>query len=583
MTLIEIITNLWEKLRKKRKIQLVLLLILMLFSGASEVIILLAIIPFLTAITNPQNLFENPFIKYIGVTYGITNPQDLMIPITVCFGIIALITSIVRLTNLWFNYRLSAAIGSDLSCEVYQRILYQPYKVHISRNSSEVIAAATSQIEATVGIIMLLMQMLTSIIVLIGIIGSLIVINTFVAIVAISVFFISYLLIAKGFKKRLQVNSKVILDQTRLKLKALQEGLGGIREVLLHGMQKFYISMYRTADYEKRIKEAQNQYIQIFPRFGIEGISMVLIAILTTVLIINQRNSSTNIIAVLGTLALGAQRLLPALQLTYGAWASVRGSSESVRDLINTLNQRRYNSNLDKLYFPINKLDEIEFRNVSFRYSQQTPYVLKNINLKIRKGDCIGLVGKTGSGKSTLIDILMGLLEPTSGDLLVNGININNSDNYELLAAWRLSISHVPQFIYLSDTTIKENIGFGLERHKIKMDKVVSSARNAQISNHIENLKEGYNTIVGERGVKLSGGQRQRIGIARSLYKEYSVLILDEATSALDSGTEEQVMQSIIDENKTIFMISHRLTTLRNCNKLFELESGTIKPYIQEI
>jgi ATP-binding cassette subfamily B protein len=221
-------------------------------------------------------------------------------------------------------------------------------------------------------------------------------------------------------------------------------------------------------------------------------------------------------------------------------------------------------------------IDKISFNQVSFRYSSSSPFVLKKINIEINKGEVIGFMGTTGSGKSTLLDILMGLMPPSIGELKIDGVKINDNN----CRSWQTHIAHVPQAIFLSDTTIAENIAFGVPYNKIDMKRVIEVSQKAQIAELIENMDQKYLTFVGERGIRLSGGQRQRIGIARALYKKADVIVFDEATSALDNETEKEVMNSIYQLGEvgelTIFIVAHRLTTLKNCNKIFELSRGKI-------
>jgi len=276
-------------------------------------------------------------------------------------------------------------------------------------------------------------------------------------------------------------------------------------------------------------------------------------------------------IPLLGGIALGAQRMLPMLQLAYQGWSSILGSQGSLIDILEFLDQNiSIQNNKEDIQFNEN----IVLKDISFRYKNDQKNVLNNINLEITKGSCIGFIGQTGSGKSTILDILMGLLVPTSGKLMVDGREIVTNN----LKSWHKNISHVPQDIFLSDTTIKENIAFGIPPHEINMVKVIKAASMAQLDDVINDLPEKYNTFVGERGVRLSGGQKQRIGIARALYKESKLMIFDEATSALDGDTEKEVMKSIesLDNNLTILIIAHRVSTLSVCNQIVEIKSGQI-------
>jgi ATP-binding cassette subfamily B protein len=288
----------------------------------------------------------------------------------------------------------------------------------------------------------------------------------------------------------------------------------------------------------------------------------------------NAPGGASQAIPLLGVLALSAQKILPIMQQSYQAWSSIQASYASLEDTLLLINQPLPHQYLKKETIKINFNHKIEFENVSFKYKTGSQNVLKNLTLCILKGERIGIVGATGSGKSTLIDILMALLEPSSGTLKVDGKAITNKN----VRGWQRRIAHVPQAIFLSDTTIAENIAFGINKEDIDFGRVRNSAAKAQLQDVIEKLPNQYNTPVGERGVRLSGGQRQRIGIARALYKNVDIFVFDEATSALDNKTEESVMKSIeaLGKEITVIMIAHRITTLKKCTKIIELSDGKI-------
>ena len=323
-----------------------------------------------------------------------------------------------------------------------------------------------------------------------------------------------------------------------------------------------------------RRAQARNKFIGGSPRYVMESAGMILISLLAYILI-QKGNGITEAIPILGTLALGAQRLLPVLQQGYSAWTEIRGGQAVLKDVMVLLDQQlpSYIGKAQKNNLNFN--ETIALNKVSFKYEEKSPWVLKDVDLSIKKGDCIGFIGTTGCGKSTMLDIIMGLLPPFNGYLTVDGeiIDFNNQNN------WFSHIAHVPQTVFLADCSIEKNIAFGESVHEINFDRVKGAAKKAQIHEAIESWPDKYQTIVGERGARLSGGQRQRIGIARAFYKQSSILILDEATSALDNKTEQHVMKEIIESRGvlTVLIIAHRLTTLKECTKIVELSNGQIK------
>jgi len=356
-------------------------------------------------------------------------------------------------------------------------------------------------------------------------------------------------------------------------MQTMQEGLGGIRDILLEQSQEVFESKYRCVDYEYRNAQVANNFIALAPRFLVEATGILLLALLT-LYFSAKPGGVIAAIPVLGAMAVGAQRLLPLLQQAYTAWSAFTGNRQVLIDVVELMRTPIVTSaSRDRSHPPVAFRESIAFDRVSFRYDNRG-YALRDIDLVIPKGARVGLVGETGSGKSTMLDILMGLLDPTSGAVRIDGQVLDDRNR----ANWQAQIAHVPQAIYLADSSIAVNIAFGESDDALDRARVGDAARRAHLHDFICSLPEGYETAVGERGVRLSGGQRQRIGIARALYKQASVLVLDEATSALDSRVEAGVMRSIfaLERDLTLLMIAHRTTTLAGCDRIVRLEAGRI-------
>ncbi len=567
------LVSLWRHLGRRRQLQSVLLLGLMLISAFMEVVSLGAVLPFIGIITAPEKLFGHPLVADMAQTLGITSAADLVLPLTAAFAVAALAAGSSRLLLSWCSTRFVYATSADLSIEAYRRTLYQPYRVHVARNSSTVISGILSKIGRAQSVLQATMVLISSVVLIVSIMLVLLVIDAMVAAVVMIVFGASYGLISWLSRRQLQQSSQRIAVESVQVIKALQEGLGGIRDVLLDGAQPLYCDIYRRSQTPLMRMQGVNQFIATSPRFAMEALGMVLIAALAYVLS-RHVDGISPALPVLGALALGAQRLLPTLQHGYAAWANIVGNHASLTDALELLDQPLPDDVHQPLPAPLSFQDAIRFDAVRFRYGDDGPWVLDGFNLTIPKGVRIGFVGSTGSGKSTTLDLLMGLLEPTQGRILVDGQTLTG----ERRRAWQQTIAHVSQSVYLADTTLAENIAFGVPDGAIDMDRVRLAARRAQIADFIESRPEGYHAHVGERGVRLSGGQRQRIGIARALYKQASVLVFDEATSALDNATEQAVMDAIENLNRdlTILLIAHRLTTVRRCDTIIELGHGQV-------
>ena len=491
------------------------------------------------------------------------------------FAAAAVLAGGVRSLTLWLGGRLSAAIGSDLGCEVYRRTLFQPYSVQVQRNSSVVINAVVNQTDRCVGAINSALTMLTAVFIAVSLMIGLCLIDWSVALSAASLFGSTYFFIATFSRKELARNGHEINAARARTLKTIQEGLGAIRDVLLDGTQATYLEAYRTEDRPQRKLQARNQFLMRFPRFALEALGLLAISFLAVVLVVG-KGSGSAAIPFLGAFAMGAQRLLPAMQEAYGGWSVLKGSTADLSGVLDMLEQPVPPLHVAPHHLSLKK--SVRFNKIDFSYGDQLPPVVKQLSVTIEVGQCVGLIGTTGSGKSTTVDLLMGLLVPSQGSILLDEMDLHDPSCPDRLLSWRSAIAHVPQFIYLADSSIAENIAFGVAKDQIDYVRVRTAAQHAQIAGFIETLPDAYASSVGERGIQLSGGQRQRLGIARALYKQAQVLVLDEATSALDNETEQAVMTAIdgLDYKPTIVMIAHRLSTVAKCDRVIRMDSGVV-------
>ncbi len=570
----------WKMLRdfvphvsSRRRKQFGLLMLLMLIGAGAELVTLGAVIPFIALMADPESAFEFPYLQQLFTTLGWRDPDAIVLPMTLLFLVLVSLATFVRLLLLFAMNRFVHALGYDIGVRLYNRVINQPYSFHITRNTSEVIAAVSKVQVVLKGAVSPVMDGLISITIALAIVTALILIEPVATLTAAGLFVTMYVLIAVFIRWRLKRNGKRIAAAQTERVRCVQEGLGGIRDILLDNSQQHYTQSYARVDRRLRTAQANTALLKKAPKFLIEWVGITLIIGLAFFLSMTT-GGLIAALPVLGALALGAQRLMPLLQKIYDAWARMTSSHQMFADVLELLELPMTAAESGTA----NKLDfqrEIRLEEIGFHYPRAEQRVLENIDLVIPRGTRVGIIGPTGSGKSTLVDIIMGLLVPDRGRLLIDGIPVTEDNR----RAWQNHISHVPQHIFLADASIAENIAIGVPKKRIDRERVIAAARAARIHDYIESRPGQYDARVGERGIQLSGGQRQRIGIARSIYRQADVLVLDEATSALDNDTESAVMACIDDlgEELTVLMIAHRLTTLRNCDLIVALEKGRIR------
>ncbi len=577
-SIFQLLVAILQKISNKRKIQLFILFLLILASSISEIISLTLVVPFLTIISNPEKLLEFDFIRNINNYLNFENVNDFIIPVTFIFCLSAILSAFLRLGTFWANGKLAATIGGDIGSKAYYNSLQQSYEKYINSNSSEIISALNIHIDNVISFINFVLDIFSSFFILLGLASTLFIINTRVALL-ISLFMGGfYIITGYATEKRLIINSRKITLHNKENTKIIQEGYGSFRDIVLDKSQKIYLDIFKRTFYPYRNLRAQNNFLGVFPKFIIEAFGICVISVVALSLTSSNGNIN-NAFATLGVFALGAQKILPSIQNIYGSISGIKGGKNSVEIIIFLLNQPTPNKFYDTKKYSYKLTKKIVFDNVSYGYSEKSNFVLRNICFEIKKGEKVGIIGETGSGKSTTIDLLMGLLKPTSGKIIIDGKNLNDGSSSNFLSMWQSSIGHVPQSIYLTDRSVAENIAFNQQKEQIDLKAVKLAAKKAQISEFIESMPNQYYSSIGERGIKLSGGQRQRIGIARALYKGASVLIFDEATSALDQNTENKIMYTLNKLSKyvTVIMIAHRLTTIKDCDKLIKLNNGKIE------
>lgn len=551
-------------LSPRRKTQLLLMLGLSLLGAFAELATLGAVLPFIALLADPDAALTFPLIGALFANLGWAGGTSLIVPVTLLFGGIVLTAAGIRLALVWATTRFSQALGHDLAVRVFGRTLHQPYTYHTSRNTSEVIAGVEKVGFVVNGVLTPALDVLVATIMAAAILAGLIAIDWVVALLAGGLFGLVYWVLSRVSTDLITRNSRVISASSSARVQSMQEGLGGIRDILLDGSQPLHLARFQTVDHSFRKALVSNTLWGQMPRYLVEALGIGIIAGLAVVTAL-KAGSLGEALPVLGALALGAQKLLPLFQRMYGGWTLVvgnQGNLEDVAELANTPIPEGTAVVADPRLAPFEK--SLTLTEVGFRYREDAPWVIRGLDLEIPKGARVGFAGETGCGKSTLLDLIMGLLIPSEGDLKVDGMKLTPTN----LRHWQARISHVPQSIFLSDASLKANIAFGETPDRIDAERVKEAARRARIHDFIETLDDGYETKVGERGIRLSGGQRQRVGIARALYRRADVLVLDEATSALDGETESSVMDGIAEVGRdiTVLIVAHRLSTLTGCD-----------------
>lgn len=575
---IGLIKDLFHHLSNRRKRQLYLLLILNLLSGFSESISLGALFPFLAILLSPTTLGET-LPGFLLNILPLDDTKFSLTIITLLFIFCSIISSILRLLSLWVNGRVSAAIGSDFGYISFKKILNSSYKKHLEMDSSKNLSTLSLQLNFTVIGINAFLKLITFSVISLAIILFLLFFDFSSAITASIFLTFSYFLLVKLTKRKLISNSKKVTESTKNEISILRESFAFVKQIILDNSQDKYTKDFLRIDIPMRRLQAQNIFLGVSPRYILESLGITFIACLALSFSL-QSKESLLLIPTLGTIALGAQKLLPSLQQVYRCWSLIKAYSSDMKNVLEILNLSESNvrwllteksNNIDKNFFK----NSLKFKDVSFSYSKKSPLIIKDLNFIIHRGEKIGIVGKTGSGKSTLLDLILTLLLPSKGRIYIDDVEISKGD---MIMHWRSLIAHVPQSIFLLNDSISNNICLPKMGEKKNYAKILDVAKKAQIFDFCEGLDRKFETQVGENGVKLSGGQRQRIGIARALYKNAKIIVFDEATSALDVNTEESVMDSIskISRDITVIIVTHRLSSLGSCDRVIKLKNGRL-------
>lgn len=545
-----------------------------MISSGFELISIGAIGPFMLALMSPEIPFGYLSKMNIIDYFNISTAKDVVLPIVIFFILLVLISGLLRVLALYVGTKFAFSLGSEISSACFRAYLHKQYIDIIEDHSSEII----NNIFVNVNLLIYqVINPLTLIFSGVSLIVSLCFLIIFLyplnSIIAFLFLFTAYILIYMVNKKKIIENGQRLTAESSKTLKILQEGIGGIRDIIIDGSQNTFLRIHAVADSTLREVQGNSQFISAVPRIGVEILAIISIAIIGYIVSIG----SEMILALptLAILVMIGQRLLPSLQQCYVGINSINSTLMPLVKINELLNLNREIPEEDKVNLPLIFNRSIKLNDVELRLGKLAQTILSDINIEIFKGERIGIIGKTGSGKSTLVDLIMGLVLPTSGSVDVDSVTLDSNN----IKSWRSIVAHVPQSIFLTNGSIRENIAFGTPKSEISTERVLRAAKRAELMDFIEAAPHNIDTLIGERGSFLSGGQKQRVGIARALYKSSQILIFDEATSALDINVENSVMDCIysLDANLTIIVIAHRLSTLRGCSRIIEMEQGRVK------
>ena len=574
----ETIKKLSYLLSSKERYKIVLLLLMILIMALIDLLGIASIMPFIAVLSNPELIETNDALSYayeIGNNFGITTKNRFLFALGIVVFLLLIMSISFKAMTLYFQTRFVKMCEYNIASRLIKSYLYQPYSWFLNRNSATIGKTILSEVSRVVGKgLTPMMNLITNIIVTLTIFILLVYVEPKLAGIVLLTMCTFYVLVYNFNKNLLSKIGKELFSDNEKRFKVLSEAFGASKEVKVGGLEKVFINQFSKPAKNIALRTSLVTIMSEMPRFTLEAVAfggMLLI----TLYFMTLSSDITNVIPIIALYALAGYRLMPALQKIFISLTSLRVVSPALDSLHNDLKNLKpiiLSKNEDTLI--VN--NDICLKNIHYNYPNASKTALKNISLTIPVNKTIGLVGATGSGKTTTVDILLGLLEAQKGTLEVDGRIINNDNR----RAWQSSIGYVPQQIFLTDNTVSANIAFGVDFKDIDEEAVMNAAKIANIHNFIMNeLPLNYRTTVGERGIRLSGGQRQRIGIARALYHKPKVLVLDEATSALDNLTEKAVMDSVHNSEKNItkILIAHRLSSVKNCDKIFLFHKGEIK------
>jgi ATP-binding cassette subfamily B protein len=567
------ITKIFAILNKKEKIKLVYIVLIMVLSSVVELISIGTVVPVLGVISDPGST-SNIYANY-GALFNILNISEEKINnfLVISFCVVIAICGAFRVYQIRLITNFSFSIGLNISYTIYEKILLQKYEKHILNNSSDIISSITMKVNAVVrGLIYPILNIISGLILIFAILFAVLSISPLLSGITLFSVSITYFFIYTTFRSTLANYSKVLSEKNTSIVQILRESLTNIRDVIIGSKQKYFLESYYETDKEFRNAQAHSFIIQSTPRFFIETSAIIIIILIASSL--PMQASANNSLILMGGIVYGTQRLLPIMQLIYSSISAIKTSHDTVNDTLKFLTDPVENM-LEKQQEEIIFNHKLEFKNVSYIYPNTDYTSLKNINLLVSKGSRVGIIGRTGSGKSTFSDILTGLLDPSGGDILIDGMNVKTLNHKK----WHTKIGYVPQDINMLDATIAENVAFGVKHESIDFSHVQYAIKSAGADEFISRLENGAHSWAGENGINFSGGQRQRLAIARALYRDFEILVLDEATSALDKFTEKTIQDLIYsaDSKKTIFIIAHREELLSKCDVIVEFFDGSIK------
>ena len=560
---------------RKKAVQLLIMIIVM---ALLDMIGVASILPFMAVLTNPSLIETNMILNFMFRTsglLGVENNQQFLFSLGVLVFATLLISLIFKALTHYVQVQFVHMSGYSIGNRLVIRYLHQPYSWFLTRHSADLGKTILSEVQQIISAGMYpLMELIAKSMVTFAIIALLIVADPQIALIAGFLLGGTYGFIFYFIRPYLNKIGSERLKHNQIRFTAISEAFGAAKEIKVGGLEKTYVGVYSSSAKTFANNEASSKVVALLPRFVLEAIAFggILLYILYTM---GQNETFISALPILSLYVFAGYRLMPALQQIYTSLTRLTFVGPSLDNLYNDIkNLKPLNEDEDQSVLSFNK--SIDLKNIHYNYPNTSRAALKNVSFTIPVKSTVGIIGATGSGKTTVVDIVLGILEASDGTLEVDGKIITNKN----ARSWQRSIGYVPQHIYLSDDSVAANIAFGIDPKNINQSAVERAAKIANLHEFIkEELPQKYQTTIGERGIRLSGGQRQRIGIARALYHGPQVLILDEATSALDNQTEKGVMEAINDlsKNITTIIIAHRLSTVKNCHKIFLLEKGQLK------